>query len=115
MYNYTKVEQTRVSLRYKYHVRAYACAVRTTSPTPNDLLPSNRHILTCTMPKKKKADKKDKGKKRKDEEEKEEEKRPFEVPDSTSKELELQIESVHYFATCSTREYRLLFSPFYQG
>ena len=61
------------------------------------------------MPKKKKADKKDKGKKpRKDEEEKEEEKRPFEVPDSTSKELELQKESVHCFATCSARD-RLLF------
>ena len=50
------------------------------------------------MPKKgKKSDKKDQGKKGgKDEEEKEVEKKPFEAPDSTSKELELQKESVYW-------------------
>lgn len=48
------------------------------------------------MPKKKgkKADKKDKGKKAGNDEEKEVEKKPFEAPDSTNKELELQKESV---------------------
>ena len=50
------------------------------------------------MPKKKKADKKNKGKKAgEDEEEKEVEKKPFEAPDSTTKELELQKESVHQY------------------
>ena len=61
---------------------------------------SPTHISTETgaMPKKgKKSDKKDQGKKGgKDEEEKEVEKKPFEAPDSTSKELELQKESVYW-------------------
>ena len=64
---------------------------------------SPTHIITkataCrrqNMPKKKgkKADKKDKGKKAGNDEEKEVEKKPFEAPDSTNKELELQKESV---------------------
>ena len=52
------------------------------------------------MPKKKKADKKNKGKKAgEDEEEKEVEKKPFKAPDSTTRELELQKESVYHYTT----------------
>ena len=83
-------------IRYSTPRHAHALVTQARNTSPTHYCHSNAIEAAGKMPKKgKKAGKKGKGKKaEKDEGELKAEKTPFEAPENTSKELELQIESV---------------------